>query len=174
MTHFTTAQLRARGLQIVGEEPLSHSQHTALLHLQRRYPFLQNVVAVLDVDPCPAPRMTRSDKWKTNPNHPNLRRRQRPCVMRYFAWKSAFKSACKKAGFEMSECLNVFFVVPMPESWSKKKRASMLYEKHQQRPDRDNYLKAVQDAFDKDDGFVWDGRTTKAWGEKGCIIIYQG
>jgi Holliday junction resolvase RusA-like endonuclease len=46
-------------------------------------------------------------------------------------------------------------------------------QRHQGRPDRDNLLKAFQDAFDGDDGFVWDGRTTKVWGRIGHIVVTQ-
>lgn len=59
----------------------------------------------------------------------------------------------------------------MPKSWSGKKRAQMAGKPHQQRPDRDNLEKALLDALFSEDCAVWDGRTTKVWGETGQIII---
>ena len=41
----------------------------------------------------------------------------------------------------------VWFYVPMPPSWRKKKRAEMLYTVHQNTPDLDNYLKQLYDAI---------------------------
>lgn len=112
------------------------------------------------IEPCPAPRMTRADRWK-----------KRPCVLRYFLWKDEIKRQCNQNGYTLTEKLNITFVVPMPESWSNKKRTIMNGQPHRQRPDRDNFLKAFQDAFDGDDGFVWDGNTRKVWGIEGRIIV---
>jgi Holliday junction resolvase RusA-like endonuclease len=41
----------------------------------------------------------------------------------------------------------VWFYVPMPASWRKKKRAEMLHTIHQSTPDLDNYLKQLYDAI---------------------------
>ena len=116
---------------------------------------------IINIDPKPAPRMVRSDKWK-----------KRPIVSDYFSWRNAFRLLCNQAGYKVLEpVLDITFVIAMPPSWSNKKTALMDGKPHQQRPDRDNLLKSVQDAFNVDDGFVWDGRTTKVWGSKGKIII---
>jgi Holliday junction resolvase RusA-like endonuclease len=116
------------------------------------------------VCPCTAPRMTQRDKWLTPP---------RECVRKYFAFKTEIQWTAKKIGYELTPILNILFIIPMPETWSKKKKNEMVNEPHIQRPDRDNLLKAFQDAFGIDDGFVWDGRTSKIWGEKGEIVVYQ-
>jgi len=110
--------------------------------------------------PCPAPRMTRADAWKN-----------RPCVLRYRRFRDDLRLGAKKIGYTLQPILNITFILPMPESWSAKKRLAMNGTPHQQRPDRDNLLKAFQDTFEGDDGFVWDGRTTKLWGEVGKIIV---
>ncbi len=39
---------------------------------------------LFDVIPMGAPRMTQSDRWKTNPNHVDPRKRQRTSVTSYF------------------------------------------------------------------------------------------
>ena len=115
---------------------------------------------IFRINPLPAPRMTRADRWK-----------KRPCVLAYFAWKDEIKRLAKGLKYELTPVLDIVFIVPMADSWSPKKKALMDGEPHQQRPDRDNYLKAFQDAFDADDSFVWDGRTTKIWGYEGQIHV---
>lgn len=113
------------------------------------------------IDPIPAPRMTQSDKWK-----------KRKCVIEYFGYKRAIYVESLINGYKLGPILNICFVIPMPPSWSKKKRAEMLAMPHQQKPDRDNLLKAFQDAFSQDDSHVWDGRTIKLWGEVGAIYVF--
>jgi hypothetical protein len=62
-----------------------------------------------DIEPIGKPRMTRSDKWK-----------KRPEVMRY----RAFCDEVRLRKLTMPESgAHVTFVLPMPASWSKKKRA---------------------------------------------------
>lgn len=125
-----------------------------------------------DLAPFPAPRMTRSDKWKTNPNHPDPLKRQRKPVQRYFAWKNAFISMCNEKGYTLQETIRVLFIMPLPKYLSRKKREMKVGQPHKQRPDTDNMIKAVKDAFKADDGFVWDERGVKIWGETGKIIIF--
>lgn len=127
----------------------------------KRLHKINKIRFVLDVAPCSAPRMSQSDKWK-----------RRPIVTKYFAFKDELRLKCGLVGYDLEEVLDIAFVVEMPKSWSKKKRSEMLYERHLQRPDRDNFLKAFQDAFLGDDGFVADGRTLKIWGNKAEIIIF--
>lgn len=127
---------------------------------------------IIDMPPFPAPRMSSSDKWKTNPEHPDPEKRQRVCVTRYWANKKRLMEICAKSGYNLTPVFNIAFFVEMPESWSIKKKREKLFTKHQQRPDRDNYLKAFQDSFPFDDGFVWDGRTLKVWSDKPMIVIF--
>ena len=131
------------------------------------------IVHEFDIKPCPAPRMTQSDKWRLDPYHTNPKQRQRPPVTRYFAFKEQFNKLCDDNGYNLTAVLNILFVVEMPISWSKKKQFEMNHKPHRQRPDRDNYLKAFQDVFAGDDGYVWDGRTIKIWGYKPKIIIFK-
>lgn len=63
------------------------------------------------------------------------------------------------------------FVMPMPKSWSKKKRLLMNGKPHQQKPDLDNMIKAVQDALCDEDKFVYDVHATKIWGENGTLSV---
>jgi Holliday junction resolvase RusA-like endonuclease len=56
--------------------------------------------------------------------------------------------------------LSAQFDIPMPKSWSKKKRALMAGTPHTSKPDLDNLLKTVKDALN---GVVWpdDGQIAK-------------
>jgi len=69
---------------------------------------------------------------------------------------------------------HVIFVLPMPNSWSNKKKTQMDGQAHQAKPDADNMLKALCDAMYSDDSGVWDVRITKVWGYEGQIIINAG
>lgn len=53
--------------------------------------------------------------------------------------------------------------IPMPDSWSKRKKAEMVGKPHQQRPDWDNIGKAVSDALLEEDSVIWDARVLKYW-----------
>lgn len=113
-----------------------------------------------DITPCPAPRMTRSDKWK-----------KRDCVVKYFHFRDTFRKMCMMKKYKLSDTLDIKFFIPMPESWSKKKRTEMNGKPHQSRPDVDNIVKGICDSFGIDDGFVWDIHARKYWSEKGSIKI---
>ena len=130
--------------------------------IQRKYPFVYRVRHFFEIDPCAAPRMTRSDRFK-----------ERDCVMKYFSFRNELGYEANRRGYNLEGVTHVIFVVPMPASWSKKKKDEMFLSCHLPRPDRDNYLKAYQDTFGEDDSHVWDGRTTKIWGYFGGIIIYD-
>ena len=90
--------------------------------------------------------------------------------MRYFA----FKDQIRLHKFVLPECnYHIIFVLPMSKSWSKKKKDKMRNTPHQQRPDKDNLEKALLDSIFDEDCRVWDGRTTKIWGDKGEIVIIE-
>lgn len=110
-----------------------------------------------EITPVPKPRMTQRDKWK-----------KRPVVLRYLA----FCDECRSLGVTVPESgAHIVFNMPMPTSWSKKKKTEMLGRPHQQRPDIDNLSKALFDAVYSDDSTIWDVRTTKLWAETGSIEI---
>lgn len=71
--------------------------------------------------------------------------------------------------------LNLTFYMPIPETWSKKKKLEMDGEPHTSRPDRDNLEKGVCDALNKiawkDDGQVCQGRTVKRYSREPRIEI---
>lgn len=112
---------------------------------------------IYPIEPMGAPRMTRADAWK-----------DRPVVLKY----RAFKDACRAAGVTLPESgCRVTFVLPMPPSWSAKKRAAQAGQPHRQKPDVDNILKGLMDSVFDDDAHVWDIAARKVWGETGAIIV---
>ena len=113
---------------------------------------------IIGVVPVPAPRMTKRDRWA-----------QRPAVVRYFKYKDSLRAAW--GGREVPERLRLIFVMPMPKSWSNKRRLLMDGKPHQQKPDIDNLQKAVQDSLCLEDSFIYDVHATKFWGESGSVSI---
>ena len=126
----------------------------------------------LDIPPCPKPRMTKADRW-----------RKRPSVLKFFAFRDAVKDyiyTIKKLFDEEQgyfhhlefDTFEIEFHVPMPQSWSKKKKADMDKRPHQQRPDLDNYLKAWKDSVYEEDAIVWRVKASKLWTDgTGHIIV---
>jgi len=124
----------------------------------------------LPLDPKAKPRMTSSDRWKTEGN-PDPKKRRRRCVSRYFAYRDAVRLLAR--GWTPPECdYWIVFTIPAPYSMSKKKRAERIGRPHQQTPDKDNLEKAFLDCFG-DDAHIWDGRVSKVWGDTGSIDVYQ-
>jgi len=109
------------------------------------------------IAPVAKPRMTQRDKWQ-----------QRRCVMRY----RAFKDECWRLGVYLPEAgARVTFWIPMPKSWTKRKRAEMEGMPHQQKPDLDNLIKALADACYKDDSAIWQITAEKRWASKGEVWV---
>ena len=116
---------------------------------------------VYKITAVPKPRMTQRDKWKNPP---------RPCVARY----RAFKDQVKLLGVKLEAGDGITFILPMPMSWSKKKRREMIWEAYLQIPDLDNLLKALFDSVYKKDSHIWHlSGLKKIWGLCGRIIINE-
>jgi Holliday junction resolvase RusA-like endonuclease len=118
----------------------------------------------INITPVPAPRMSRYDRWTDVEKG-----KGRSVVLRYFQYRDDLKTAW--GDVDLPAQLRLDFVLPMPKSWSNKKRLLMNGTPHQQKPDRDNLEKAVQDALAKDDSYIWHGITTKRWGTEGSVTI---
>ena len=115
----------------------------------------------LEIVPVPKPRMTRADRWK-----------KRPCVVRYFEYKDKLLELA--SGYKPGGEISLTFIMPMPKSWSKKKKDNMNHEPHQSRPDLDNLLKGWQDCLCEEDSHIHTYKyVNKIWGRKGLIIIYE-
>ena len=115
---------------------------------------------VFNIDPQPKPRMVKSDAWK-----------KRPCVLRYWAYKDELNLIANRIGFEMPETMAIKFVLPMPKSWSEKKKCKMVGEPHKQTPDLDNLCKAFWDCLADQDKHLWYVVLTKYWDYEGKIIV---
>ena len=114
---------------------------------------------ILCMTPCPKPRMTRSDKWQ-----------KRPAVMRYWAFCEELRIRLPR-DYDLID-KHVHFILPMPSSWSEKKKVMMDGQPHTQRPDLSNLLKSLEDAHQAEDNTIHRYRSlSKAWGRAGAIIL---
>ena len=116
-----------------------------------------NIIPV-KVAPMGKPRMTRSDRWKDPP---------RPCVASYWAYKDELKKAVRET---LPDAIEMGFALPMPKSWSKKKRAAMMGQPHQQKPDFDNLEKGFTDALKTEDCTIWAASSLKVWRDFAAIL----
>jgi len=125
----------------------------------------------INVVPMGAVRMSKSDTWKTDPNHPNVLKRQRDVVRRYFEYKNCVTKECNENNYMLGETLNVVFYLPMPKSWSEKKKRAHQFAPHKSKPDLDNLVKAVMDALKKQDSDVYQLTAEKRYDYNGYIVI---
>lgn len=114
-----------------------------------------------EIKPEPKPRMTVRDKWA-----------KRAPVLRYWAYCDKLRLLAKQKKFTMPDSNYwLTFHLPMPESWSEKRKLSMIGQPHQQKPDKDNLEKGFLDALCEKDQTIWDGRVSKYWAREGFITI---
>ena len=118
----------------------------------------------IDVQPVPKPRQTRSDVWK-----------KRPAVMRYRQFADELRLACQYDEFIPSQELIIEFHMPMPKSWSKKKKLEMIGRYHTVTPDLDNLIKSCVGALfsktERDDACVYSIVAKKVWSVIGRINL---
>ncbi len=115
---------------------------------------------IFPISPMGKPRMTQRDKWK-----------KRPVIQRWYAYKDELKLTAKQERYQVEETLDIVFCIPMPKSWSKKKKAEMYAKPHQQKPDIDNLVKGFLDALCEDDSYVWSVTAEKYWAYEGKIAV---
>jgi len=147
-------------------ESLNISKEKYILDHSRRF-------YLFDIIPIGAPRMTQSDKWKTNPDHIDPKKRQRKSVTQYFAFKTLLQLQSKELNFELGNVLDAVYLIPMPNSWSNKKKERMNGLPCEVKPDTDNITKAVKDTLRKNDSDIWYEKAEKRWAYHGSIIIFQ-
>lgn len=112
----------------------------------------------IEIDPIGKPRMTKADRWKG-----------RECVERYWTYKDELK--LRLPHYVLPQCLTVEFQLPMPDSWSEKRKQMLEGQPHQQKPDLDNLLKAWMDVFTESDAYVAEIHARKTWARTGAIIL---
>lgn len=103
----------------------------------------------------------------------NRQKREQESMQRMFAhyWKG--KELSKE-----SVGVGVIFVVPMPRSWTAKKKEQMLGTRCTAKPDIDNLIKFILDAmsgvvFDDDrQCFLSERGVSKYWGHQGRTFIW--
>jgi Holliday junction resolvase RusA-like endonuclease len=127
---------------------------------------------LFDVVPMGGVRMSQSDRWKTNPNHVDPKKRQRKVVTQYFAFKNVLTLQANQMGYELGKYIDALFLIPMPTTWSNKKKEKMNGMPCESKPDTDNLLKAVCDSLRKSDQDIWYMKGIKVWAYKGSIILF--
>ncbi len=125
----------------------------------------------LAVIPTRAPRMTMRDRW-TNVE----KGKGRPVVLQYFRYRDDLRQFLP--GYRLPDRLDITFLIPMPKSWSNKKKAELVGAPHQDTPDIDNLVKGFMDAFNRDehgdrltDCHVYAITAEKYWAEQGSIEL---
>ena len=96
--------------------------------------------------------------------------KKRVIVLQYWAYRDEIFYRALSQGYRPSFELIMEFIIPMPKSWSKKKKAKMVGKPHQQTPDLDNLIKSL-DAIVPDDCGIWDKSAKKFWAETGRIRL---
>ena len=125
----------------------------------------------IPITPVPAPRMTQRDRWTDV-----AKGKGRPIVLSYFKYRDELRQWLP--GYRLPDRLDITFLIPMPKSWSKKKRAEFVGAPHQLTPDTDNLVKAFKDTFTRDehgnrltDCHVYSETVEKYWAEQGSIEL---
>lgn len=115
------------------------------------------------ITPTPAPRQSKSSAWSDKPV--------------YVRWR-AFCAEVRARGVKIPQNVGFVFYIPMPLSWSEKRRVLMHGQPHQQTPDLDNLVKGVIDAAmhgqGLDDKKIWRIRAQKRWSRNAAIRIDEG
>jgi len=116
-------------------------------------------IQAFDITPTPAPRQSRRDKWAPS---------KAVQVYRAFRDEVAWKIRTLPEDF-----FHVVFLLPMPASWSDRKKSEHVGTPHRGKPDKDNLEKALVDAIfrNADDAHVWNTASTKLWAYQGAILI---
>ena len=118
----------------------------------------------------PKKRIKRYDIIPTGKPRITSRGKYGPIAKRYYE----FADRVRGLNMEIPEYgAKIQFFIPMPKSWSKKKKIDMFRMPHQQTPDIDNLLKAVLDAVYKDDKVVWNIKVEKYWDNNGFILVIR-
>lgn len=103
-------------------------------------------------EPRGKPRMTQRDKWK-----------KRPVVLRYREYADKIRACAGTLPAGDPYCIIVVAWMPMPESWSDKKKAALNGQIARSKPDFDNICKGVMDALLTEDKMLGGGTCWKFW-----------
>ena len=112
-------------------------------------------------------RVTQGDSWLfgvsdqyLSSKYPSALKRKK-YLRRYSSYKESLRLLAHQAKFNMpASGAWIKFYIPMPKTWSKKKRTKLSFEPHQTKPDIDNFTKAFFDCLLRDDNIIWDVRVS--------------
>jgi len=105
---------------------------------------------------CPGKvRQNTGDKWK-----------ERECVVNYRMWRDVARESCDVLPMaQYVELLRVDAYYQVPDLWSQSKRMRMSTKIKRTKPDGDNVLGAVMDAYWGNDHALGDLIITRRWAE---------
>ena len=120
----------------------------------------------INITPMGAPRMTQRSKWAN------------PAAIRYMNFKKdvgyQLRAQCMKP-LEGAVSVDVTFILPMPDSWSRKRKNANAGLPVTVKPDADNLVKSLMDSANKilwqDDNQVTDMTVKKRYGYQGAIEL---
>lgn len=122
---------------------------------------------ILNITPQTFVRTTVNDRWffriKRDQLRPSgLKRLLR--IERYNEYKLSLLAEAKRKQFTLpASGFSITFYVPVPPSWSKKKKKQYHGLLHQSTPDLDNMAKAFFDSMVREDKFVAQYSLCKRW-----------
>jgi len=103
-------------------------------------------------EPRGKPRMTQRDKWM-----------KRPAVLRYREYADKIRECAGTLPPGDPISVLIIALLPMPESWSMKKKTALNGHPARSKPDYDNISKAVGDALFAEDKMLGGGTCWKFW-----------
>jgi Holliday junction resolvase RusA-like endonuclease len=120
-----------------------------------------NKLMINGIDPMGCVRMTRRGKFTSK------------YAQRYLVYKKLISLSVRNQykGKKLDGPINVVvkFIMPIPESWSGKKKREAIGKPHTKKPDIDNLLKGLFDSVNKivwiDDNQVYQTTVRKIYGE---------
>ncbi len=121
-------------------------------------------------------RTSSGDKyWKSKLKSSDPKKRRRAeRVKAYYDYCEAIRMCALASRYELEDVIAVEFHLPMPSSWSGKKKERQDGQVHQVKPDADNMLKGLIDALAKNDSNIHFKLVWKVWTSgKGKIVIYK-
>lgn len=122
---------------------------------------------ILNITPQTFVRTTVNDRWffrikRENLRPPGLKRLLR--IERYNDYKLSLLAEAKRKQFTLpASGFSITFYIPVPLSWSKKKKKQHHGLLHQSTPDLDNLAKAFFDSIVQEDKFVAQYSLCKRW-----------
>lgn len=81
----------------------------------------------------------------------------------------------KVGNYKLPAEVKMKLYIPVFKSYSNKKKERLIGSPHQQRPDIDNFVKAIFDALTEEDDYIYHVDAAKYWAKEGegRIIFYD-